>query len=132
MIVKSTSVLVMDVIGLDDCNEEEKNVWLERAKQLLNEDPEKTDERIDKLKELVNQEEGLKVPDERSFYLKFLRAGLNDPHQAFNIMKNYFSKNYRKYFESSLDFDKIVETTFKQEINCMLPHRCINLEDIFI
>ena len=120
----------MDVVGLDDCNEEEKNVWLERAKQLLNEDPEMTDERIDKLRELVNQEEGLKVPDERSFYLKFLRAGLNDPHQAFNIMKNYFSKNYRKYFESSLDFDKIVETTFKQEINCMLPHRCINSEDM--
>ena len=122
----------MDVIGVDDCNEEEKNVWLERAKQLLNEDPEKTDERIDKLRELVNQEEGLNVPGERSFYLKFLRAGLNDPHQAFNIMKNYFSKNYRKYFESSLDFDKIVETTFKQEINCMLPHRYVNLKNIII
>ena len=76
------------------------NVWKDRAWKLLNEDPEQTDLRIEELKQLVAKEPGLRVPDERQFYLKFLRAGLSDPKSGFEILKNFFAlKSKNKYFE---------------------------------
>ena len=67
----------------------------------VNEDPEKTEERIQEMKDLVTKEEGLKVPDDRAFYLRFLRAGLNNPKDGLDIIKNYFllRKNHFKYFK---------------------------------
>ena len=67
----------------------------------VNEDPDKTDQRIGELKESVLKEDGLKVPDDRSFYLRFLRAGLSSPRDGLDIIKNYFllRKNYFKYFK---------------------------------
>ena len=67
----------------------------------VNEDPDKTEARIGELKDSVLREEGLRVPDERSFYLRFLRAGLSSPEDGLEIIKNYFllRKNHFKYFK---------------------------------
>ena len=73
----------------------------------VNEDPEKTEELIAELQELITKEEGLKVPEERSFHLRFLRAGLSNPKDGLEIIKNYFllRKNHFKYFKvSSITF----------------------------
>ena len=79
---------------------EKENVWAERARDLLNEDPDKTENLINELKLLVKNENGLFVPDDRTFYLKFLRAGLHQPLQSFEIIKNFFNlKGKHKYFE---------------------------------
>ena len=69
----------------------------------VNEDPEKTEELIAELKELITKEEGLKVPEDRSFHLRFLRAGLSNPKDGLEIIKNYFllRKNHFKYFKVS-------------------------------
>ena len=69
----------------------------------VNEDSDKTEELIEELKELVRKEEGLKVPEDRSFYLRFLRAGLSNPKDGLAIIKNYFllRKNHFKYFKVS-------------------------------
>ena len=89
----------MNDLGLEDCSEEEKQVWRERAKTLLNDDPDLTESRIAELRSLVKNERGLSVPEDQSFYLKFLRAGLSDPKDAFNIIKNFFGLKSKKYFE---------------------------------
>ena len=69
----------------------------------VNEDPEKTEALIAELKDLVSKEEGLKVPEDRAFYLRFLRAGLSSPKDGLEIIKNYFllRKNHFKYFKVS-------------------------------
>ena len=69
----------------------------------VNEDPEKTEELIAELQELITKEEGLKVPEDRSFHLRFLRAGLSNPKDGLEIIKNYFllRKNHFKYFKVS-------------------------------
>ena len=87
--------------SVDKSDETDKDdVWKDRAWKLLNEDPEQTDLRIEELKQLVAKEPGLRVPDERQFYLKFLRAGLSDPKSGFDILKNFFTlKSKNKYFE---------------------------------
>ena len=55
------------------------------------------------LRDLVTREEGLKVPEDRAFYLRFLRAGLSKPSDGLEIIKNYFllRKNHFKYFKVS-------------------------------
>lgn len=55
------------------------------------------------LRDLVTKEEGLKVPEDRAFYLRFLRAGLSKPRDGVEIIKNYFllRKNHFKYFKVS-------------------------------
>ena len=69
----------------------------------VNEDPEKTEELLAELKELATKEEGLKAPEDREFYLRFLRAGLSNPQDGLEIIKNYFllRKNHFKYFKVS-------------------------------
>ena len=58
---------------------------------------------IAELKDLVSKEEGLKVPEDRAFYLRFLRVGLSNPKDGLEIIKNYFllRKNHFKYFKVS-------------------------------
>ena len=86
--------------SMDAKSQEYNDVWKERARTLVNEDPGLTDQRIQELKELVKSEPRLKAPDEREFYLKFLRAGLSDPKSGFDIIKNFFTLRTKgNYFE---------------------------------
>ena len=89
---------------VDTINEEKdvlEPVWIERAKEILGEDPATRDELMKELKNLVDEEEGLTVPNDDNFYLMFLRSGLMVPKDGFGVMKNYFllKKNYPRYFE---------------------------------
>lgn len=96
-----------------------------RAKNLVNEDPEKTEELLAELRDQVTREEGLKVPEDRAFYLRFLRAGLSKPSDGLEIIKNYFllRKNHFKYFKSATNLEKVTREVFSQQINAMLPNR---------
>jgi len=114
-------------------NQDSEDIWRERARTILNEDPEKTDLLIEEMKKLVKNEKNLVVPDKKDFYLKFLRAGLSDPNQGFEIMKNFFIlKAKGKYFESATDLEKLVKTTFSQQIHCMLPNRDAHGRRIYV
>ena len=85
---------------LDPKSQENIDGWKEIAKTLVNEDPSLTDQRIHELKELLKTEPNLRIPDEREFYVKFLRAGLNDPKSSFEIIKNFFTLRTKgNYFE---------------------------------
>ena len=98
-------------MSVSDAKSQENNDWKVLAKTLVNEDPSLTDQRINELKELLKTEPNLKIPDEREFYVKFLRAGLNDPTSSFEIIKNFFTLRAKgNYFEVKKMF---VEYWFK-------------------
>ena len=82
-------------------SEELEPVWKERALEVLGEDSEKRDELMNELKNLVEKEKDLKVPDSEHFFLMFLRSGLMDPTAGLGVMKNYFllKKNHPRYFQ---------------------------------
>ena len=104
--------------------EENDKILAERARELLNEDPTKTEDLITELKTLVKSENGLTVPDERTFYLKFLRAGLHQPMQSFEIIKNFFKlKGKHKYFEVK---------GYKYKLCFSTLFSCINIQQLFI
>jgi len=73
----------------------------------------------------VAQEQGLVVPQEDAFFLMFLRAGLMDPAQGLQVMKNYFHLRKRKpeYFMGTSDMERIVREVYSQQLHCMLPDR---------
>ena len=113
---------------VDIVNEEQEvleSVWIERAHDILGEDPESRDELIEELKELVESEENLVVPNEDKFYLMFLRGGMMSPKNSFAIMENYFRlrKDYPKYFRSSTELALMEQNVFSQKIHCVLPFR---------
>ena len=76
-------------------------IWISRAKENLGEIPETQDELVRELRKLVDDEDGLKVPDDKKFYLMFLRSGMMIPRQGFEVMKNYFlfKKDNSRYFK---------------------------------
>ena len=81
-------------------SQENDDVWKVQARDLINEDPSLTDQRIEEMKELLKNEPNLKIPDDREFYLKFLRAGLSDPKVGVDIIKNFFKlKTKGDYFK---------------------------------
>ena len=84
--------------------EELEPIWRERAMEVLGEDSEKTEELMKELKDLVKNEEDLKVPESEKFYLKFLRSGLMSPSAGLEVMRNYFmlKKNQARYFQVKL------------------------------
>ena len=87
-------------MSFSDAKSEENIDWKVLAETLVNEDPSLTDQRVHELKELLKTEPNLKIPDEREFYVKFLRAGLNDPKNSFEIIKNFFTLRAKgNYFE---------------------------------
>ena len=81
--------------------EELEPIWKKRALEVLGEDSEQTEELMAELKDLVKNEEGLKVPESDKFYLMFLRSGLMSPSAGLEVMKNYFmlKKNQARYFQ---------------------------------
>ena len=104
---------------LDPKSQENIDGWKEIAKTLVNEDPSLTDQRIEELKELLKTEPNLRIPDEREFYVKFLRAGLNDPKSSFEIIKNFFTLRTKgNYF-------KVKRTVvLKLSVKCFLIQEC--------
>ena len=92
-------------------SQENGDDWRPKAKALINENPVLTDQRINALKELLKTEPNLKIPDEREFYVKFLRAGLNDPKSAFEIIKNFFILRTKgNYFEVKMVVMKYISS----------------------
>jgi len=100
-------------------------IWISRAKENLGEIPETQDELVRELKKLVDDEDGLKVPDDKKFYLMFLRSGMMIPRQGFEVMKNYFlfKKDNPRYFKSSTELERLVRSVFSQMIHSILPQR---------
>jgi len=115
----------MNSLERQNNEEEEKLIWIKRAESVLGErEPERT-ALLDQLRSLVSEEQGLVVPQDDAFFLKFLRAGMMSPTQALEVMKNYFKllETSPDIFQNSANLEKLVKTTFSQQIHCMLPHR---------
>merc|ERR1712062_407167 len=100
-------------------------IWMKRAEILLGEKEEAREELVKELRRLVHNEDNLSVPQDESFFLMYLRAGLMCPKQGFQVLKNHFKMRLTnpEYFQRSTQLEFLAREVYSQQIHAMLPNR---------
>ncbi|XP_075214787.1 alpha-tocopherol transfer protein-like [Lycorma delicatula] len=106
--------------------------WVERAKQELNETPEKTKESLAAIRKLLEAEIGLNAKNDDAFLLRFLRAKKFDVSKAFSMLQRYYQMKAEspELFRVPLPSKKL--HILEMQCQTMLPERASNGSRVYI